>query len=100
LPADPREILLPYEREADRKFFVLTLLPDAGSGKGQIPHEGICYVPGVPADFDLSHLSADEIVFLPGYYKDHTDTEKEQMRLAVAFAVEHNQRVLQQRTGK
>jgi hypothetical protein len=105
VPADPRGILQPYERGTDGKFFVLTLLglnsrlPDAG-GKHRIPDQVNSYVPGVPPDFDLIHLGADEIVFLPGLYNEYSDTKKEQLRLAEAFALEHNQRVLRQRAGK
>ena len=106
VPADPHGILQPYEREAEGKFFVLTLLglntrlPDGGGGKNQIPDQVNSYVPGVPPDFDLSHLGADELVFLPGLYNEYSDMEKEQLRLAEAFALEHNQRVLKQRPAK
>ena len=105
VPADPREILQPYERGAEGKFFVLTMLglsarvPDSG-GIHRTPDQVASYVPGVPPDFDLVHLGADEVVFLPGLYNEYSDGEKEQLRLAEAFALEHNQRVLRQRAGK
>lgn len=58
------------------------------------------YVPGVPPDFDLSRLGAYDLVFLPGLYDESSDMTKEQLRLAEAFALEHNQRVLQKRPAK
>jgi len=106
VPLDPREILRPYARDADGKFFVLTLrglntrLPDGGGGKNRLSDDVNSYVPGVPPDFDLSHLGADELVFLPGLYDESSDVKNEQLRLAEEFALEHNQRVLQQRTAK
>lgn len=106
VPADPRGILQPYEREAEGKLFVLTLLglntrmPDGGGGKHRIPGQVNSYVPGVPPDFDLDHLGADEVVFLPGLYNEYSAMETQQLHLAEAFALEHNQRVLWQKTAR
>ena len=105
VPTDLRGILRPYERKAEGKFFVLTLDGSDfqtlnGDRSRQFPREVNSYVPGVPPDFDLSQLGQDELVFLPGLYNENSDMEKEQVRLAEAFALEHNQRVLQQRAAK
>jgi len=88
VPMDPREIFRPYARDAEGKFFVLTL---RGSNS---------YVPGVPQEFDLNDLTADKLVFLPGFYHKSNDVKKEQLRLAEAFALEHNQHVFRQRNAK
>ena len=105
VPTDPRVVLRPYEREAEGKFFVLTLYGRDfrtvnGGRSRQFPREVNSYVPGVPPDFDVSQLGRNELIFLPGLYEEYSDVKKEQLRMAEAFALEHNQRVLQQRTAK
>ena len=120
VPADPRGILQPYAREAEGKFFVLTLdgnnfrtLDGGGSRKFSyysydvntyVPGMPIMYlnpyVPGVPQDFDLMQLSPDELAFLPGLYDEDTAEDTQQLHLAEAFALEHNRQVFRQKTGR
>lgn len=103
VPPDPRGVLEPYGHEAERKFFVLTLHghdfhPPNSSEPLWFFDEVNSYVPGVPKDFDLLQLGADEVVFLPGLYTEYSAAEAQQLRWAESFALEHNQRALGQRT--
>lgn len=105
VPEDPRGVLEPYERDAEGKFFVLTMegltarLPDGGGGKNRIPEQVNSYVPGLPPDFDVGHLGADEVVFLPGLYNEYNPVSVQQLNLAEAFALKHNQRVFLKRSS-
>jgi hypothetical protein len=106
MPADPRGNLQPYAREAGGKFFVLTLEGNnfrtlAGGGSRKFPDRDVnSYVPGVPQDFDLMQLDPDKLVFLPGVYSEDTAVHTQQLHLAEAFALGHNQQVFRQKTGK
>jgi hypothetical protein len=106
VPADPRGILQPYVHEAERKFFILTLRGNNfrtldGGGSRRFPDREVnSYMPGVPLDFDLMQLSPDDLVFLPGLYSEDTDVDMQQLHLAEAFALEHNQQVFRQRAAK
>jgi hypothetical protein len=108
MPADPRGILQPYGREAEGKLFVLTLHGSDfrtldGGVRRRFNHaidEMNSYVPGVPVDFDLMQLSPDELVFLPGVYREDTALDTQQLHLAETFALEHNQQVFRQKMGK
>jgi formylglycine-generating enzyme required for sulfatase activity len=96
-----------YLRGAEGKFFVLTLdgnhfLTLAGGRSRWFQGDGMnSYVPGVPADFDLMQLGPDKLVFLPGVYSEEsTGLHTQQLHLAEAFALEHNQQVFRQKSGQ
>lgn len=104
VPDDPREILRPYERNAERKFFVLTLqgrdFRTLEGGNRRFSNEVNSYVPGVSPDFELVSHGDDEVVFLPGLYNENRPTAVQQLHLAEAFALEHNQSVLRLKGGE